>query len=90
MNKIKTYFILFLFAFILVGCESPYYGGAATPNVEVNITLKTMQRIQTLQFICVEHPEYKDNFPVELKQQYSILEIKQVYKNLKWGEYNGN
>ena len=89
MNKIKTYILVLLFALALVGCDTPYYGGAATPNVEANVTLKTMQRIQTLQFICVEHPEYKDNFPVELKLQYSVAEIAQVYKNLKWGEYNG-
>ena len=88
MNKIKVYFIAFLFALVLVGCDTPYYGGAATPNTEANINLKTMQRIQTLQFICVEHPEYKDNFPIELKQQYTAIEIKQVFKNLKWGEYN--
>lgn len=88
MNKIKVYFIAFLFALVLVGCDTPYYGGAATPNIEANINLKTMQRIQTLQFICVEHPEYKDKFPIELKQQYTAIEIRQVFKNLKWGEYN--
>ena len=84
MNKVILYIVACL-SLICVGCNDLCNSLTVTTHAP---SLRTMQRIQDLQFICVEHPEYRYNFPNELKQIYTKLEINQVYNNLKWGEYN--
>ena len=50
---------------------------------EINL-LRKMQNIQTIQFECLEHPEYRTKLPESITSKYTKEEIKQAFINLKW------
>ena len=70
--------------FSICGCNDVYYGGEATANASANEQLRKMQNIQTIQFECLEHPEYRTKLPESITTKYTKEEIKQAFVNLKW------
>lgn len=85
--KIINIILIACSLFCIAGCHSKiavYHGGEAIPNQEANTQLRKLQNIQTLQFECLEHPEYRISIPNIVKSQYTTDEIKQAFKNLNW------
>lgn len=92
MKIIKTLLIYCILAIAIVvasGCNDlyVYQGGEATANTSYNVELRKLQNIQTIQFECINHPEYQQSLPKSITEQYTKEEIKQAFKNLKW-KYN--
>ena len=88
MNKHISVIIFSILSILCIGgCNTDipvYYGADATANVSANTQLRRLQNIQTIQFECLEHPEYQNNLPESITSKYSKDEIKQAFKNLKW------
>lgn len=87
IKKITILIFAITCLFIVCSCDSVYYGGEATANASANLQLRKMQNIQTIQFECLNHPEYKEKLPESITSKYTKDEIKQAFDNLKW-EYN--
>lgn len=89
-NMIKHINILLFSIFSILcigGCNTDipvYYGAEATANASANTQLKRIQNIQTIQFECLEHPEYQTKLPESIISKYSKDEIRQAFKNLNW------
>lgn len=85
MNKFFCKCIIII-SILLVGCADiyTYQTNTAIANTKKNQQLGRLQRIQTLQFELLEHPEYETNLPDSIKSTYTDDEIDQAFKNLKW------